>query len=67
MECTPLVKVKLAIFTTIFVPVYFKIIASSRTIPFAASLVADHSDWAVGVISRNLILKNTSNLYVIEM
>ena len=41
--------------------------ASSRAILFAASLVAENSDWAVGVISRNLISENALNLYAIEM
>ena len=41
--------------------------ASSRAILFAASLVAENSGWAVGVISRNLVSENTLNLYAIEM
>ena len=41
--------------------------ASSRAILFAASLVAENSDLAVGVISRNLVSENTLNLYAIEM
>lgn len=57
----------MATFTTIFVPVYFKIMASSRAILFAASLVAENSDWAVGVISRNLVSENALNLYAIDM
>ena len=41
--------------------------ASSQAILFAASLVAENSDWAVGVISQNLISENALNLYAIEM
>ena len=57
----------MAAFTTIFVLVYFKIMASSRAILFTASLVAENSDWAVGVISRNLVSENALNLYAIDM
>lgn len=34
---------------------------------FAACLVAENSDWAVGVISRNLVSENALNLYASEM